>query len=206
VRHGAVKVHNPGAMPRKDGRGVFAEALLERFPNLPVEEEGRLCDPHLRDNFVERVFAYHRLRSLFAGRWTVGALVAFHTAHKLQLLAHAPQAYEALGRLVAGAKALARDELRRRYEDLFMQGLKTIATARRNSNVCCTSSVTSRRRSTATRAPNCSPDRGLPQGARAARRTDHADPPLGARPRRPLPRRPDVPRAAPQGTHAPHHV
>jgi len=130
-----VKVHNPGAMPRKDGRGVYAEALLERFPNLPVEEEGRLCDPHLRDNFVERVFAYHRLRSLFAGRWTVGGLVGFHTAHKLQLLAHEPRAYEALGRLVAGAKAMERGELRRRYEHLFMQGLKTIATARRNSNV-----------------------------------------------------------------------
>jgi uncharacterized protein YbgA (DUF1722 family)/uncharacterized protein YbbK (DUF523 family) len=130
-----VKVHRPGGMPHKDGRGLFAEALLERFPNLPVEEEGRLCDPHLRDNFVERVFAYHRLRTLFAGRWTIGGLVAFHTAHKLQLMAHAPQAYEALGRLVAAAKGIARDELHRRYEDLFMQGLKAIATTRRNTNV-----------------------------------------------------------------------
>ncbi len=130
-----VKVHRPGAMPHKDGRGLFAEALLERFPNLPVEEEGRLNDPHLRDNFVERVFAYHRLRTLFAGRWTIGGLVAFHTAHKLQLLAHAPQAYETLGRLVAGAKAIDRGELRQRYEDTFMQGLKAIATARRNTNV-----------------------------------------------------------------------
>jgi uncharacterized protein YbgA (DUF1722 family)/uncharacterized protein YbbK (DUF523 family) len=130
-----VKVHRTGAMPHKDGRGVFAEALLARFPNLPVEEEGRLSDPHLRDNFVERVFAYRRLRTLFRGRWTVGALVAFHTVHKLQLLAHEPRAYEALGRLVARAKAIDRTELRRRYEDTFMQGLKTIATARRNSNV-----------------------------------------------------------------------
>jgi uncharacterized protein YbgA (DUF1722 family)/uncharacterized protein YbbK (DUF523 family) len=130
-----VKVHRPGAMPHKDGRGVFAEALLARFPNLPVEEEGRLCDPHLRDNFVERVFAYRRLRTLFLGRWMVGALVAFHTAHKLQLLAHEPRAYQTLGRLVARAKAIDRTELRQRYQDAFMQGLKTIATARRNSNV-----------------------------------------------------------------------
>jgi uncharacterized protein YbgA (DUF1722 family) len=72
---------------------------------------------------------------LFAGRWTIGGLVAFHTAHKLQLMAHAPQAYEALGRLVAAAKGIARDELHRRYEDLFMQGLKAIATTRRNTNV-----------------------------------------------------------------------
>ena len=129
-----VKVYGAG-MPVKSGRGVFAAALLARFPNLPVEEEGRLCDPRLRDNFVERVFAYDRVRRLFEGRWTLGGLVAFHTAHKLQLMAHAPQAYAALGRLVAGAKALPRGEVRSRYEDGFMQGLKVIATARRNSNV-----------------------------------------------------------------------
>ncbi len=74
-----VKVYGDG-MPTKSGRGVFAEALLARLPNLPVEEEGRLCDPRLRDNFVERVFAYHRLRQFFSGRWTVGGLVAFADA------------------------------------------------------------------------------------------------------------------------------
>jgi uncharacterized protein YbgA (DUF1722 family)/uncharacterized protein YbbK (DUF523 family) len=130
-----VKIYQAGGMPHKDGRGVFAEALLARFPNLPVEEEGRLSDPRLRDNFVERVFAYRRLRTFFAGRWTISGLVAFHTAHKLQLLAHEPRAYEALGRLVAWAKATDRTELHRRYEDTFMQGLKVIATTRRNTNV-----------------------------------------------------------------------
>jgi uncharacterized protein YbgA (DUF1722 family)/uncharacterized protein YbbK (DUF523 family) len=129
-----VKVYGQG-MPTKSGRGLFADALLARFPNLPVEEEGRLCDPRLRDNFVERVFAYHRLRRFFSGRWTVGGLVDFHTARKLQLMAHAPGSYQALGRLVAGAKRLARDELRRAYEDEFMRGLKVIATVRRNANV-----------------------------------------------------------------------
>ena len=130
-----VKIYQAGGMPRKDGRGVFAEALLARFPNLPVEEEGRLSDPRLRDNFVERVFAYHRLCSFFAARWTIGGLVVFHTAHKLQLLAHELRAYEALGRLVARAKATDRTELHRRYADTFMQGLKVIATTRRNTNV-----------------------------------------------------------------------
>ncbi len=129
-----VKVYGAG-MPVKAGRGVFAEALLARFPNLPVEEEGRLCDPRLRDNFVERVFAYHRLRRFFDRRWTVGGLVAFHTAHKLQLMAHAPAAYAALGRLVAGAKAAPRDEIRSAYHDGFMSGLKAIATPKRNANV-----------------------------------------------------------------------
>jgi uncharacterized protein YbgA (DUF1722 family)/uncharacterized protein YbbK (DUF523 family) len=129
-----VKVYGEG-MPTKSGRGVFAEALLARFPNLPVEEEGRLCDPALRDNFVERVFAYHRVRRFFLDHWTVGGLVAFHTAHKLQLMAHAPKSYEALGRLVARAKGLPREALRESYETEFMQGLKVIATTRRNSNV-----------------------------------------------------------------------
>ncbi len=129
-----VKVYGEG-MPTKSGRGAFAEVLLAGFPDLPVEEEGRLCDPRLRDNFVERVFAYHRVKRLFAGRWTVGALVAFHTAHKLQLLAHSPQVYSELGRLVAAAKGVDRGELARTYTAAFMRGLKVIATARRNTNV-----------------------------------------------------------------------
>ncbi|OFV79952.1 MAG: hypothetical protein A2Y78_11885 [Acidobacteria bacterium RBG_13_68_16] len=129
-----VKLYGEG-MPTKSGRGVFAEALLARFPNLPVEEEGRLCDPRLRDNFVERVFAYQRLRRFFSDRWTVGGLVAFHTAHKLQLMAHAPKSYETLGRLVARAKGLPREEFRQSYETEFMQGLKVIATTHRNTNV-----------------------------------------------------------------------
>ncbi|MGE5234879.1 MAG: YbgA family protein [Acidobacteriota bacterium] len=129
-----VKVYGNG-MPTKSGRGVFAEVLLARLPDLPVEEEGRLNDPRLRDNFVERVFAYHRLKALFASRWTVGSLVAFHTAHKLQLMAHSPQSYTELGRLVAGAKAIDRSEVERRYREAFMQGLRAIATPRRNTNV-----------------------------------------------------------------------
>ena len=129
-----VKVYGDG-MPVKSGRGLFAAVLLDRFPDLPVEEEGRLCDPRLRDNFVERVFAYHRVKRLFAQRWTVGGLVAFHTAHKLQLMAHSPQAYTALGRMVAAAKGAPRAELARGYTSTFMQGLRVIATARRNTNV-----------------------------------------------------------------------
>lgn len=130
-----VRVFNPGGMPSKSGRGLFAEALLGHFPNLPVEEEGRLYDPRLRENFIERVFAYRRLRTLFAGRWKQGDLVAFHTAHKLLLMAHSPRAYASLGRLVAGGKALPRAELRSRYEADFMAALSEKATTRRQTNV-----------------------------------------------------------------------
>ncbi len=130
-----VKVYGSHGMPQKSGRGVFADALLQRFSLLPVEEEGRLTDPRLRENFVERVFAYQRLRRFFGGRWTVGGLVAFHSAHKLQLLAHSTRAYEQLGRLVAGAKALARPALRDDYETQFMGALQVLVTRRRHVNV-----------------------------------------------------------------------
>lgn len=131
-----VKIYPPaGGMPARSGRGLFAQALLAAHPLLPVEEEGRLNDPVLRESFVERVFAYRRLRSLFAGRWTVGGLVAFHAAHKLQLLSHSPKKYQELGRLVAAAKGVERGELRARYEEAFMQGLAALATRPRHVNV-----------------------------------------------------------------------
>ena len=130
-----VKVYDRYGTPARGGRGLFAAALVEAFPHLPVEEEGRLADPRLRDNFVERVFAYWRLRGLFAARWTVGDLVRFHTAHKLLLLAHAPEAYRQLGRLVAGARGVSRRDLEQRYVDGFMRVLAQLATARRHTNV-----------------------------------------------------------------------
>jgi uncharacterized protein YbgA (DUF1722 family)/uncharacterized protein YbbK (DUF523 family) len=130
-----VKVRDAKGMAKRDGRGLFAEALLSANPALPVEEEGRLNDAVLRENWIERVFAYRRLRSLFEGRFSVGRLVAFHTAHKLQLLAHSTEAYRRLGRLVAGAKAMERAELRRRYQAGFMAALAERATRRRQVNV-----------------------------------------------------------------------
>ena len=130
-----VKIYDGGAVPDRTGRGLFSRRLVERFPHLPVEEEGRLSDPRLRENFVERVFAYWRLQGLFETGWTMGALVRFHTAHKLILMAHSPAAYQTLGRLVSGADRLSRDELQERYSSSFMAALATIATRRRHVNV-----------------------------------------------------------------------
>lgn len=130
-----VKVYAESGMAGKDGRGLFAEALMARLPRLPVEEEGRLSDPRLRDNFVERVFAYVRLRALFEARWTVGDLVRFHTAHKMALLAHSTEIYNEMGRLVARAASMARAEVAARYRDQFMDALTVMATARRQTNV-----------------------------------------------------------------------
>jgi uncharacterized protein YbgA (DUF1722 family)/uncharacterized protein YbbK (DUF523 family) len=130
-----VRIYTASGIPARNGRGLYADALIRRFPNLPIEEEGRLNDARLRDNFIERVFAYRRLRTFFAGRWTAGGLVAIHTAHKLQLLAHAPRSYAELGRMVANASSIARAELRDRYETEFMGALNKIATPARHVNV-----------------------------------------------------------------------
>lgn len=124
-----------GQMPTRTGVGTYAAILKERFPTLPIEEEGRLQDPVLRENFIERVFAYDRLRDVFDGRWTTRNLVAFHTAHKMALLAHSTAAYHQLGRLVASATSLPRAELRGRYEELFMRTLARPATTARHANV-----------------------------------------------------------------------
>lgn len=130
-----VKVYDANKVPARSGQGLFAAALRARHPLLPVEDEGRLSDPRLRDNFIERVFAFRRLRVCFGARWTVGGLVRFHTAHKLTLMAHSPKAYQALGQLVASAKRLARSDIETRYAQEFMTALETVATPRRHTNV-----------------------------------------------------------------------
>jgi uncharacterized protein YbgA (DUF1722 family)/uncharacterized protein YbbK (DUF523 family) len=121
--------------PSRDGVGLFAAALARHLPDLPIEEEGRLHDPVLRDTFIESVFAYHRWQRLRAAGFSTGALVAFHTGYKLSLLAHAPTAYQALGRIVAQAKQLPRAELLQRYQTGFMAALRKPATRGRHTNV-----------------------------------------------------------------------
>ena len=130
-----VPVWSAGGTPERRGRGLFAQALLRACESLPVEEEGRLRDARLRENWIERVFAYHRLRSFFAGVWTHRQLAAFHAAHELQLLAHSPAHARQLGRLVAETRSLARAERRSAYERGFMAALRHVATPRRHADV-----------------------------------------------------------------------
>jgi uncharacterized protein YbgA (DUF1722 family)/uncharacterized protein YbbK (DUF523 family) len=129
-----VRVHD-GDHVTRTGRGLFAEALVDEFPHLPIEEEGRLNDPALRENFVERVFAYQRLRALFTGRWTTHGLVVFHSRHKLQLLSHSRQGYSELGRLVADVVKYSRRDLAATYQRVFMATLARLATPGRHSDV-----------------------------------------------------------------------
>lgn len=129
-----VKVYNNG-MPATSGSGLFAAALTAHFPLLPVEEEGRLNDPPIRENFLERVFSYRRWRDLLATKPDVGDLVEFHTAHKLLLMSHSVTLYRSLGSLVAHARGMERETLLATYEEQFMKALSRHATVRKQTNV-----------------------------------------------------------------------
>lgn len=116
------------------GRGLFAEVFTRAHPRVPVEEEGRLGDARLRENFLERVFAYHRLKAVFAGRWKRGAIVDFHSREKYLLLSHSPRHYKELGRLVAHVAEHTPSVFKSRYMDLYTEGLGVKATTRRHVN------------------------------------------------------------------------
>ena len=131
-----VKVYSPkGGSAVRRGVGLFARRLMEHFPLLPVEEDGRLNDPLLRETFVERVFAYRRWRDLLQEGFTPGRLVDFHRIHKYLLLAHSPKHYSELGRVVAQGKKATRAALRDDYGRLFMGAMGHKATVGRHYNV-----------------------------------------------------------------------
>jgi len=130
-----VRVYTIQGMPSQSGVGIFAKAFTEQFPLIPVEEEGRLCDPSLRENFIERVFCYRRFQDLVQNGVTKQALIRFHTTHKYLLLAHSQQHYEAMGRLVGQAERYRLKELTLKYGEHFMITLTMKATVRKHVNV-----------------------------------------------------------------------
>ena len=130
-----VPVKGKGGMKRKVGVGLFAAELMRRLPLLPVEEEGRLNDPGLRENFIVRVFAYHRVQELLGGRFKRGDVIRFHAREKFLLLAHSPKHYKQLGQLVAQIKDYTPSEFRERYIGLYMEALQVKATVPKNVNV-----------------------------------------------------------------------
>jgi len=130
-----VKVHAGDGPPARTGTGLFARALTAALPLLPVEEEGRLNDPHRRDSFITRVFAYRRFAALRESRPRPAAVVEFHTAHKYLILAHRPAAYVRLGRLVAEVPRAPQGMWLDRYGAALMRALASPATIRKHVNV-----------------------------------------------------------------------
>jgi uncharacterized protein YbgA (DUF1722 family)/uncharacterized protein YbbK (DUF523 family) len=130
-----VKLYDRNGVPAKKGVGFFARTFMEHFPLLPVEEDGRMHDPHLRENFIECVFVFKRWRDLLAGGMTAAGLVAFHTRHKLLLLSHSPELYRQMGTLVAQAGKLPPAELAAQYQPLLMKTMRLHASVRKQVNV-----------------------------------------------------------------------
>lgn len=130
-----VKVYQENGVPAEGGgRGIFAAALMRARPELPVEEDGRLNDPVLRENFLTRVFAYAEWQRLLRSGLSRKALIDFHTRYKYQLMATCPVQYRALGRLVAGCSRQSLEELAPRYFTQLMAALKKTASRGTHSN------------------------------------------------------------------------
>jgi len=130
-----VKLYDRNGVPHKVGVGLFAHSFMEHFPLLPVEEEGRLHDARLRENFIECIFTFRRWRNLLAGGRTAARLVEFHSRHKLLLLSHSPEVYREMGRLVASAGREPAGALFPRYQELLMKGMRLKTTPAKNCNV-----------------------------------------------------------------------
>ncbi len=131
-----VKVYTEKGQPSKQGVGIFSGMFQQTFPLLPVEEEGRLNDAPLRENFIERIFCYRRWKALTEqGRLFRGDVVEFHATHKYLLLTHSRSHYQALGRLVARAGDYTPRELAQQYGEIFMEALKVKATVKKHVNV-----------------------------------------------------------------------
>lgn len=130
-----VRIYNKDGIPNKNGRGLFAEVFIKENPLIPVEEEGRLNDAKIRENFITRIFSYNRLQNLINNNFSRGSLVEFHTMHKYELMAHSIKHYQTLGRLVADAKKYPLNEVAEKYTGLFMEALSLKTTTKKNVNV-----------------------------------------------------------------------
>jgi len=130
-----VKVYNEKGMAGKKGVGIFAGIFMNHFPLIPVEEEGRLHDPILRENFIERIFSLKSWRETLSLRKSMANMIDFHTRHKLLIMAHSVKHYELMGRLVAVGKKRLLSEVYHEYEALLMEALKLKATVKKNTNV-----------------------------------------------------------------------
>ncbi|MGB9628298.1 MAG: YbgA family protein [Thermodesulfobacteriota bacterium] len=132
---GRVKIYNEKGMPVKKGIGIFAKIFMEHFPLLPVEDDGRLHDPKIRENFIERIFTLKRWREVLTKNRSLGNLVKFHAQHKFMILSHSPKHEQSMGRLLARAKEMSLGEIFDRYQSLLMEALKLRATPKKNANV-----------------------------------------------------------------------
>jgi uncharacterized protein YbgA (DUF1722 family)/uncharacterized protein YbbK (DUF523 family) len=130
-----IRVYNEKGRSVKKGVGIFARIFMHHFPLLPVEDEGRLHDPGLRENFIERIFTLKRWREVLSMKENRGTLIKFYTRHKLLILSHSSKHYQMMGKLVAKAKEIPTKELYQEYQAILMEALQLKTTSKKNSNV-----------------------------------------------------------------------
>jgi uncharacterized protein YbgA (DUF1722 family)/uncharacterized protein YbbK (DUF523 family) len=130
-----VKVYTEQGMPQNKGVGIFARELTQRFPLLPVEDDGRLHDAVLRENFIERIFVMRRWQDVLAAKPALAPLIEFHSRHKYLILAHSTKHYQTMGKLVARAADMDREELYTEYVRQLTEGLQLRATKAKQFNV-----------------------------------------------------------------------
>lgn len=132
--HG-VKIFEEGGTVQSRAAGLYARVLQRCHPLLPIAEEAQLADSSVRENFIARIFAHHRLRRLWSGHYSRDSVIRFHASHKLLLLAHSPRHCRYLGKLVANIKAWKPRELRAEHSRLFMEAISVKSTISKNVNV-----------------------------------------------------------------------
>lgn len=130
-----VKLYNEKGGSQKNGIGIFARLFMDRFPRVPVEEDGRLNDPKIRETFIETIFVLKKWRESIARQRSFGALVDFHTRQKLLILSHSPNHAQQMGKLVASAKQMPVKELYDQYERMLLDALKLKTTVKKQTNV-----------------------------------------------------------------------
>jgi uncharacterized protein YbgA (DUF1722 family)/uncharacterized protein YbbK (DUF523 family) len=130
-----VKVYDPKGIPVKKGVGLFARVFMDYFPLLPVEDEGRLHDPLLRENFIESIFVWKRWREMGEQNRSKGGLVDFHSRHKLLIMAHSPKQYQVLGQWVAQGRGVFLEDLLLQYQEMLSSALRQKPTNKKNANV-----------------------------------------------------------------------
>lgn len=131
-----VKIYSENGTSVRSGRGIFARYFTEEYPLLPIEEEGRLSDPDLRENFIESVFYYRRWKDFLQDEPSIAKLMDFHAQHKLLFMSHSPEFLRQLGRLTANA--FSRNDLNqvlKEYEEISMKAMRLQATVKKHVNV-----------------------------------------------------------------------
>jgi uncharacterized protein YbgA (DUF1722 family)/uncharacterized protein YbbK (DUF523 family) len=130
-----VKVYNEKGAPAGRAPGMFAREFMRHFPLLPVEEEGRLHDPDLRENFIERIFALQRYRGAIGADRSLATLMRFHERHKYLIQSHSPSLGRRMGALLGAAKRRNLDSVCEEYEGLLLTALKSLATPGKHANI-----------------------------------------------------------------------